>query len=1365
MIAAKESRMKRVTLWLIIALLMSLILPALSPVVQAHGHENQDWTSFNHDLRNTRASSSAVPEKINELWVNQDFGPEHFSATEYYPPIVYEDKVFVAVGGIAWDRVLDEYLTHQLLEYLDIPLPIPPKIDWTWSMLYALDSVSGEPVWDDPFPFPGVHINFAVSEGKVFVSSRGLDPWWRGGVFCIDIDTQGVIWDASAISEIYLPGMLAVTSDRVIVSASSTAFVGESIFCLDKSNGEIVWDSPYTLKQHTNERPSHIAAADDMVFFSTNENRLYGLDLQTGTELWSPKSLGDSIHHPVLTDDRIIISGKGRVYAFDVHTGDEAWRFDGSSAMGWFSPPAVADNKVFVIYDPPFSLVRPESKQMYVLYADSKEVYWQFEPPSKEFFDSDTSPVIAGDMLLFITKTGDLTSWKVRLHCVDYVKKDTVWTQDIQKGRSDSVIDGPRVAQGGIFLMTTSMILTGFSYRVLALDGLLPEEPDFLISAISDDFFYQPGDTSGVTIEITSTRDEPCSILLEIGFKDSNGGTHIYDPPLPVTLGSGETTTLSLSWQIPEDGPPGFYQIAVDCYSVDENQCQLYTDNLDWAAVLYVYKLRVLEPLGSAPAMAGNPSSPNFVLVSVEWIPSWLLLFRTPTFLIEIDNQPVTIEPMDPAGAFGTFLKGVYTLKIAPPAVEDEGLYDLKVTASLDQTPLMDAAIEQKAIEYLADPPGEPIQRGLAWLRTRQYADGSWRGSVGVTSLAVLAFLNAGYDESDTTVSKAISYIIARVRADGSIWGSSSHRTYETSLAILPLVATRNEAYKTIIGNARDWLVNVQWDEANGITMGDSRYGGFGYAIGSRPDLSNSQFALLALDASGLPKDDPLWTRAQVFLHRCQNIDFSVTLDIDGVDYTVQPYNHAGGYDGGFIYSPGYGRTSWGSMTGAGIWGLLLSGVPRTDARAVAAIDWFENNYTWDTNPGWGTRPYYYYMTMSKALIMFGQPVIGGRDWYQDLYDKLAGIQIGAGSAQGYWSSTTEDFNPDLTTAYAVLSLQTRAIAPPTQKLSYLSFVLHSNCHIRITDPDGRVVGYDYTTGQGENRIPSAVYSGPFSKPQYMVIVNPRAGSYRLELVGVSQGSYYLTIQGRYGEEVTDRFAYIGQIKPGELHGADVMVTAIVGPIDIYTTPPQFEQFVNRPPTADAGDNQTVFAVPPATTAMVTLDGSNSYDPDGDLITYTWTWDGNTAYGVNPTVEVPLGTTTIMLVVNDGMIDSLPDTVDITVLLPAAISINPESLNLRSRGNWITAYIELPEGYAADDVDIETVELAYGGQESLIAAWGDVQDGVLMAKFDWATVTAWFEGLHDVDVELTVAGEVDGVGFEGTDIIRVIDPSQRRGGR
>lgn len=88
---------------------------------------------------------------------------------------------------------------------------------------------------------------------------------------------------------------------------------------------------------------------------------------------------------------------------------------------------------------------------------------------------------------------------------------------------------------------------------------------------------------------------------------------------------------------------------------------------------------------------------------------------------------------------------------------------------------------------------------------------------------------------------------------------------------------------------------------------------------------------------------------------------------------------------------------------------------------------------------------------------------------------------------------------------------------------------------------------------------------------------------------------------------------------------------------------------LNNPPIANAGPDQTV-PVGPECLATVTCDGSGSSDPDGDPLTYTWTWDGGEATGETPTIQLPLGTTTITLVVNDGTADSELDTVDITVI-------------------------------------------------------------------------------------------------------------------
>jgi hypothetical protein len=140
--------------------------------------------------------------------------------------------------------------------------------------------------------------------------------------------------------------------------------------------------------------------------------------------------------------------------------------------------------------------------------------------------------------------------------------------------------------------------------------------------------------------------------------------------------------------------------------------------------------------------------------------------------------------------------------------------------------------------------------------------------------------------------------------------------------------------------------------------------------------------------------------------------------------------------------------------------------------------------------------------------------------------------------------------------------------APPVQRLSYLTFILRSNCLLRILDSEGNLVGYNYMTGFGENNIPTAIYSGPFYEPQYIVIINPEPGTYRLELIGISEGPYELTIQGNYGEEITDSFEYEGEIKPAELHGSDLIVTAVVGPLDIYSNPPEFEEIIDNIPPA-----------------------------------------------------------------------------------------------------------------------------------------------------------------------------------------------------
>jgi len=118
-----------------------------------------------------------------------------------------------------------------------------------------------------------------------------------------------------------------------------------------------------------------------------------------------------------------------------------------------------------------------------------------------------------------------------------------------------------------------------------------------------------------------------------------------------------------------------------------------------------------------------------------------------------------------------------------------------------------------------------------------------------------------------------------------------------------------------------------------------------------------------------------------------------------------------------------------------------------------------------------------------------------------------------------------------------------------------------------------------------------------------------------------------------------DSFTF--KVNDGEFDSAPAMVSLTITP-------------VNDPPIADAGPDQAVNEG-----VLVTLDGTGSSDPDGDLLTFRWSQTGGPAVVLSdpgsptpsftaPSVrsETPL---TFQLIVNDGMIDSVPDSVTVTV--------------------------------------------------------------------------------------------------------------------
>lgn len=123
------------------------------------------------------------------------------------------------------------------------------------------------------------------------------------------------------------------------------------------------------------------------------------------------------------------------------------------------------------------------------------------------------------------------------------------------------------------------------------------------------------------------------------------------------------------------------------------------------------------------------------------------------------------------------------------------------------------------------------------------------------------------------------------------------------------------------------------------------------------------------------------------------------------------------------------------------------------------------------------------------------------------------------------------------------------------------------------------------------------------------------------------------------------------------------------------------------------------------------------------------------------------------------------ETATFTVHLPVqsiagTINFDPDTLNLGSRGTWVTVYVEVPAGYDAWSIDPATVMLnAVVRAETKPAAYGDAdKDGIrdVMLKFRRSAVEAILLPGEHVVVEVT--GMAGTMAFEGIDIIRVINP-------
>ncbi len=388
-------------------------------------------------------------------------------------------------------------------------------------------------------------------------------------------------------------------------------------------------------------------------------------------------------------------------------------------------------------------------------------------------------------------------------------------------------------------------------------------------------------------------------------------------------------------------------------------------------------------------------------------------------------QKPIVNRPNACVAVLATIMMLLALLPATPEVVAD------KATAP---TPLVDR-------EDVRD----SVLRGLAWLSTKQRADGSWEESCGVTGLILITYEAAGYDYTNQTVSKGLAYLRTWYNETTGVMASSL-LTYETAISLMAILGANDPQDAVKLEKVTNALVGIQWTDAE-LNESVKKYAGGWPNNAGISDMSNSQFAMLGLMTARLLNPSvaipaSVYEDMAKFAGNCQNWPAVNTM----------PWAHNASLpsygDGGFVYNVLRSRTplgeqmfeSYGSITAAGLFVLLLAGHDYTSPRTMAARDWLEKEYTLSENPRVeGKGLYYYLWSMARAFALSPQDRVvdsagNVRDWRSEIANAFMSIQRTDGGWDGNPFTGWREEEPELASMYALFTMEAAYLMVPNPK-------------------------------------------------------------------------------------------------------------------------------------------------------------------------------------------------------------------------------------------------------------------------------------------------------------------------------------------
>ncbi len=334
----------------------------------------------------------------------------------------------------------------------------------------------------------------AIVGNRLYIgSSHGSVFSLGGATYCIDIDTQQVLWRyASPIPIFSSP---AVAGGRVYIGEGYHHDDNCHLRCLDAKTGEQIW--AFRTTSHVESTPF---ISQGKLYFTAGADGVYCIDALEGQLIW---------HYPDIHADMAPVVHNGmayfgtgydgyRIYAVDAQTGREIWSREMPYPV-WGSPTALENTVFFGLGRGDFVKSHPiPAGKVIALDAETGKTRWEFEPGDVVM----TAIALYERHIFFGARDGFVYSLNVEDGGLN-------WKTDL----GAPVVSSPAVTPATVYAATKN----GHLYALSTEDGTLDWTFDAAVFSRGIEFYSSPAVANGALYIGTSDR-------YILSFKD--GDTH-----------------------------------------------------------------------------------------------------------------------------------------------------------------------------------------------------------------------------------------------------------------------------------------------------------------------------------------------------------------------------------------------------------------------------------------------------------------------------------------------------------------------------------------------------------------------------------------------------------------------------------------------------------------------------------------------------------------------------------------------------------------------------------------------------------------------------------------------------------------------